>query len=56
MKNIEPCLNCKFLTEYGCKAYPDGIKDEFAQGIKIHTKVEEDQKGDFVFTPATDGE
>ena len=51
MKYVEPCLNCKFLLEYGCHAYPDGIKDEFAQGLKIHLKVEEDQIGDFVFTP-----
>lgn len=46
---IEPCLRCKHQLLFGCKAYPDGIPDQFAQGSEIHDTVQEDQVGDFVF-------
>ena len=49
MKTIEPCLNCKHLLEFGCKAYPDGIPDKYAQGLKIHNSIQKDQQGDFIF-------
>ncbi len=38
MKYVEPCLNCKFLLEYGCQAYPDGIIDE-ALNKKVLKKI-----------------
>jgi hypothetical protein len=34
---------------FGCKAFPDGIPSNYAQGIKIHTKVVKNQMGKFVF-------
>jgi hypothetical protein len=32
-----------------CKAYPEGIPDDIADGIDLHSKVRKDQKNSFVF-------
>jgi hypothetical protein len=49
MEVFEPCINCKHQLLFGCKAFPDGIPDNYAQGIKIHTKIVKNQLGKFVF-------
>ena len=53
---VTDLVYCKFLLDFGCKAYPEGIRDDFAQGYNKHTKVEDDQEGDYVFTPLENGE
>lgn len=46
----EQCLKCKHaLMGGGCKAYPNGIPYEIANGTVSHDKVRSDQVGDFVF-------
>lgn len=46
----EQCLKCKHaLMDGGCKAYPNGIPYEIANGSEPHDTVRDDQEGDFVF-------
>ncbi len=47
---IEPCLKCRHALLFGCKAYPDGIPDRFASGMKVHADREPDQTGSYVFS------
>jgi hypothetical protein len=46
---FEHCLNCKHQLLTGCKAFPEGIPFEFAEGEKVHDKITKDQTGTFVF-------
>lgn len=45
------CTECKNANPIsgGCKAYPKGVPYKFSSDEEKHTKVEPDQKGDFVF-------
>lgn len=47
---FEHCLQCTHQLLIGCKAFPDGIPFEYAEGKKVHNKKDKDQIGDFVFT------
>lgn len=49
MRTIEPCQECKHRLLFGCKAFPNGIPDEIAQGIKLHDTVLPEQVGSYVF-------
>ena len=50
---FEHCLHCKHLLlfegEGGCKAFPGDIPSDYAQGIKIHNKIDKNQVGEFIF-------
>lgn len=47
---FEHCLHCKHLLfEGGCKAFPGDIPSDYAQGIKIHNKIDKNQVGKFIF-------
>lgn len=51
MKEVfEHCLHCAHQLLTGCKAFPDGIPFEYAEGEKVHNKKDKNQIGDFVFT------
>lgn len=47
------CSRCLHfdVTDFTCLAYPDGIPGNYLSGEAIHDKVDEGQKGDYVFTP-----
>lgn len=46
---FEHCLNCKHQLLTGCKAFPEGVPFDFAEGEKVHDKIEKNQVGKFVF-------
>lgn len=48
---MDQCINCKHLNAFsgGCLAYPDEIPFKFTNGEEKHDKVENDQKGDYIF-------
>lgn len=50
-EELLPCLKCIHFRplEGGCKAFPEGIPDDIANGERLHDKVEPNQVGDFVF-------
>ncbi len=51
MKEVfEHCLHCTHQLLNGCKAFPDGIPFEYAEGEKVHNIKDKNQIGDFVFT------
>ncbi len=47
------CLECKNLHENysSCSAYPNGIPDDLLSGLRMHTKIQEDQTGEVIFQP-----
>lgn len=49
------CQNCAhYWGDLNCRAYPDGIPQDFLNGQKSHDKVEDDQEGEDVFKPGVD--
>ena len=50
------CAKCVLfeLSEFSCKAFPEGIPDYFLNGEQIHDKIEKGQVGQSVLTLATD--
>ena len=61
VRKFSSCFWCKHFhgeDKWTCEAYPNGIPSRFADLItgigapkqQIHTKIEEDQIGDFILT------
>ncbi|MFJ1490510.1 hypothetical protein [Capnocytophaga canis] len=45
------CAFCKYFNkhDYYCKAFPNGIPDEYLSGESVHNKVDSRQVGESVF-------
>ena len=44
-----PCRNCIHrIDEDTCKAYPNGIPEDYNDGIDIHVEKDTDQVGDYL--------
>lgn len=50
-EELLPCLKCVHFKPIsgGCRAFPDGIPNDIANGERIHNSVELGQQGTFVF-------
>jgi hypothetical protein len=63
MTKISDCPSCKNFIGFSlevplgspkvflCKAFPDGIPEEFLRGPETHTTPLPNQVGDFIFKP-----
>lgn len=49
------CMTCKHFDSYNysCAAFPNGIPDKYLSGDEKHLKVDDDQTGDFIYSPLT---
>ncbi len=52
-KPFEQCAICKHQLIMGCCAFPGAIPSDYAQGIKIHNKIDKNQIGEFIFEEKT---
>ena len=55
------CFFCKHLIDepgyantFICSAYPNGIPEDIIKGIRVHDKVFDDQRSNFVFEKTED--
>lgn len=46
---FEHCIHCKHQLIWGCRAFPEDIPSDYAQGLKIHNKIDKNQVGKFIF-------